>query len=356
MVQGVPSSYAKAYALSTLARFRGAADEPQPALEAARAAMAIAEELGLDDLRADALNTIGVVRATTGDLRGLRDLERSIAIAEAANSPESIRGYFNLGGILANLGDLRRAAELHAKGDRLAERFGNAAYTEWFEAERVYQHYWSGEWDGAVSLAEQLIARAEHGASRRPELDGCLVRGWIALARGDLAGAMGYTDRAREFSRAAGDPQNLYPALALRARTLVDAGERAEAAACADELLGLLREQPSLPSFWVLDLAIVLVALGRGRELAQVGAQTPSTRWLEAASAYVEGEPGRAADLCAEIGALPEEAYARLEAASVALVAGRRSDAEAQLGRSLAFYRGVGADAYCRRAEALVAS
>jgi DNA-binding SARP family transcriptional activator/class 3 adenylate cyclase len=356
MVERRPASYAKAYALSILSRFRSAADDPRPALEIARAAMAIAEELGLDDLRADALNTIGVTRVTTGDRGGLRDLERSIAIAEAANSPQSIRGYFNLGGMLANLGDLRRAAELHAKGDRLAERFGDAAYTEWFEAERVYQHYWSGEWDAAISLAEQLIARAEHGASRRPELDGCLVRGWIALARGDLAGAMAYTDRAGDFSRAAGDPQNLYPALALRARTLVAAGRRTEAAACADELLRLLGERPSLPSFWVLDLAIVLLALGRGSELGEVGARTPSTRWLEAARAYVEGEPGRAASICAEIGALSEEAYARLEAATVALVAGRRSDAEAELGRALDFYRRVRADAYCRRADELLAA
>ena len=49
------------------------------------------------------------------------------------------RGYFNLGSIVANLGDLRRAAELHAQGHRLAERFGDAAWTEYFDAERVYQ-------------------------------------------------------------------------------------------------------------------------------------------------------------------------------------------------------------------------
>jgi class 3 adenylate cyclase/tetratricopeptide (TPR) repeat protein len=354
MLEDRPASYSKAYALSTLAGFRIRADEAEPALDAARAAMAIAEELGLDDLRADALNRIGVARATTGDRGGLGDLERSIEIAEEANSPESIRGYFNLGSIVANLGDLRRAGELHAQGHRVAERFGDAAWTEYFDAERVYQHYWSGEWEAALSLAEHLIARAERGPSRRPELDGCLVRGWIALARGDLEQATADADRALRFSREAGDPQNLYPALALSARTLLATGQQDEAAACARELLGLLREQPSFPSFWVVDVAVVLAELDRGDELAEASARAPATRWLEAASAYVAGEPDRAADLCAVIGALPEEAYARVEAARAALADGRHSDAEDQLDRALEFYRHVGASSYCRRAEGLL--
>jgi tetratricopeptide (TPR) repeat protein len=349
-----PASYSKAYAFNTLSRFRIAADEAEAAIELAREAMAIAEELGLDNLRADALNTIGVARATTGDRGGLADLERSIEIAEDANSAESIRGYFNLGSMLANLGDLRRASELHARGHRLAERFGDAAWTEFFEAEQLYQQYWSGAWDAAFSLAEQLLARPER-ASRRPELDGCIVRGWIALARGDIALALADADRALGLGRETGDPQDLYPALALWARTLTAAGRQADAAACADELLRLVRERPSLPSFWIIDLAIALVELGRGGELIEASARVPSTSWLEAARAYVAGEPGRVADLCAEIGALPEEAHARLEAAGVALADGRRPEAEDQLARALEFYRRVGAVLYSRHAEALLA-
>lgn len=316
--------------------------------------MAIAEELGLDDLRADALNRIGVARATTGDRGGIRDLERSIEIAEESNSPESIRGYFNLGSILANLGDLGRAAELHAQGHRVAERFGDAGWMEYFEAERVYQHYWSGEWTAALVLAEKLIARAERGTSRRPELDGCLVRGWIALARGDVVQATEDADRAHDFGRQAGDPQNLYPALALQARTHIATGRPVEAAACVDELLELLRERPSFPSFWVMDVAVVLAELGRGDELAGASARAPATRWLEAASAYVAAEPDRAADLCDVIGALPEAAYARVEAARALLADGRRLDAEDQLNRALEFYRRVDATSFYRRAEGLL--
>ena len=107
--------------------------------------------------------------------------------------------------------------------------------------------------------------------------------------------------RAVEFSREAADPQNLYPALALRARTLAASGHLDDAAASADELLQLMREQPSLPSFWVMDLAIALATLDRGDELAAAAAHMPSTRWLEAAVAYAAGDQTRAADLCVEI-------------------------------------------------------
>ncbi len=354
MLAGRPSSYAKAYAFSTLAQFRIRGDEAEAALESARTAMTIAEELGLDDLRADALITIGLARATGGDTGGLEDLERSIAIAEEANSPLSVRGYLNLGSMLANLGDLRKAGALYAQGHRLAERFGDVAWSVRFEVERLYEQYWSGEWDAAWSFAEQLLARAERGPSRRLELDASLVRGWIALARGDVALALADADRALDFSREAGDPQNLYPALALHARTLAASDRQAEAEEDVDELLRLVREQPSLPSFWVADLAIVLAGLGRGYELAEAAEALQSTRWLEAATAYVAGEPAEAADLYAEIGALPDEAYARLEAAGAALRAGRHSEAKDQLGRALDFYRRVAAASYRRHAEALL--
>jgi class 3 adenylate cyclase/tetratricopeptide (TPR) repeat protein len=322
-LEGRPASYAQAYAFSTLAQFRIRADEADAALAAAREAMSISDELGLDDLRADALMTIGLARATTGDLGGLEDLERSVAIAEEANSPLAIRGYLNLGSMRANLGDLRQAAGLYAQGERLAERFGDATWSVWLEIERLYEHYWRGEWDSALELADHLRARAERGQSRRLEIDACLVRGWIALARGDEAPALEDAGRALALAREAGDPQNLYPALALRARALAAAGRHGEAEEHVDELLSLMREQPSLPSFWVTDLAIALAELGRGGELEEAARELQPTRWLDAARAYVAGRAADAAELYAEIGASPEEAYARRRAAGGSVYAGQ---------------------------------
>jgi hypothetical protein len=110
-------------------------------------------------------------------------------------------------------------------------------------------------------------------------------------------------------------------------------------------------------SYWASTLAVVLTALGRRDEVEPViETAAISTRWLDAARAYAAGAFEEAADVYAEIGALPDEAFARLRGAETLVDAGRRVDADAQLQRALAFYRAVGATAYTREGEALLAA
>ena len=99
-----------------------------------------------------------------------------------------------------------------------------------------------------------------------------------------------------------------------------------------------------------------LVPLGKQAEfLALVDESHVTTPWRTAAASYVSGDYSAAADVYAEIGALPEEAYARLRAAEALVGEGRRAEADAELKRSLAFWRSVGATAYVREGEALLA-
>ena len=56
-----------------------------------------------------------------------------------------------------------------------------------------------------------------------------------------------------------------------------------------------------------------------------------------------------------EIGYRPGEAYARLRAAKELVEEGKRAEADAELNRSLAFWREVGATRYVREGEALLA-
>jgi thioredoxin-like negative regulator of GroEL len=82
--------------------------------------------------------------------------------------------------------------------------------------------------------------------------------------------------------------------------------------------------------------------------------RAPTTSWLDAANAYLAREYGRAADLCAAIGALPEEAFFRIDAAQAAHDDGDQVEAADQLDRALDFYRRVGAASALRRAEGVV--
>ena len=321
-------------------------------------ALQLAEELGLDDLRAHALTNIGVARTMMGDRGGVADLERSVAISAETNSPESVRGFLNLGSTYAELGDLRKAFDVHAAGRRMAERFADAGGMRWFAAERVFERYWRGQWEDAARLADDLIDESAGDGRHYSEYSSRIVRGWIRLARGELEPALDDAAHALDFARQAADVQALHPALAFRARVLLAAGRTDDARALADELVRTWTGGgPLVVSFWVADLAPVLLGAGSPRELLGAAAATPiRTRWLDAAAAFAAGEFERAATLYSEIGTRPDEAFARLRAAERLVEAGDRDYADRELARAAAFYRSVGATAYLREVESLLAS
>ncbi len=347
LLSEAPPSRAKANAVSTLSRFLMLAGSRQEAIRVGLEALRMAEELGLDELRAHALDNIGVARAGIGDRGGIADLERSIEIAVALGSPEAIRGYVNLGTTVAEIGNLQRAFDLYAEGRAAAERLGDADRIRWFESERLYELYWRGRWDEAADLADRLIAETD-AAAQTTVTDYRLVRGRIRLARGDPGGAREDARWVLDLSRGASYPQELYPALAFAARAQLACGDVQEAGRLAQEQLRLWSasggETPA--SFWSADLAWVVRALGRESDLltAAESVRAP-TRWLDAARAVAEGKLAAAADVYAEIGSKPDEAVARLALAEELAAVGNPG-AEAQRERALAFLHAAGADAH----------
>jgi class 3 adenylate cyclase/tetratricopeptide (TPR) repeat protein len=348
-------SRSKAHVLSTLSRFHSVARDTDAAIQIGTQALKMAEDLGLDDVRAHALNNIGIARAARADPGGIDDLERSLAIAVGRNSAESIRTYLNLGTVLADFGDLRRTFALHAQGRQAADRFGDRAGMQWFATERLWELYWRGDWDEAVAAASTALAEAEAGSPRSHFEPGArLVRGWTALARGQLDEALAEATQLCDFATGPGDLQSLLPAMALRARILAAAGRDGEAwAEAADLLRTWRRSEVSIGSYWTADLAFAVSELRRDEDLVAVLASVPSTRWVEAARAVASGQFGQAAALYMEIGSLPDEAFARLRDARELVARGRRDEAYAELDRALAFYRRVKAEQYVLAGEAL---
>ena len=347
LLRDAEASASKAYVLSALSRSLALGAESEAAIAVGRETLAMAEELGLDELRAMARMTIGDARVETGDLQGLVDFERGIALALELNSPESVGGYINLADVVTDLGNLPGAFELREHAQRAAERFGDAQNIRWLRAERAGEAYWQGRWDESLALTNDFIAECEAGERHYQEGYARVTRGRIRLARGDLAGALEDAARALEIAREAKDPQTLYPALSFGARALANAGRLEEAAAAVDEVLAFLRQTEKTPVayLWLHDFAVALVDLGKGTELrpatAAVRKRTP---WLEAALALAGGDPARAAELYGEIGALPDEAHALLREAEALREAGQADRAAEILERSLAFYRIVGAE------------
>jgi class 3 adenylate cyclase/tetratricopeptide (TPR) repeat protein len=357
LVAEEPPSPAKAYVLANLPRMLSNADEHEAAVRAGLEAHELAEQLGLDDLRAHTLITMGTSRALSGDLGGVADLERAIALAREVNSPQSSRGLNNLATVYVHLGHLERAFEHYDEARREAERFGHGVALRWLAGERIVENYWRGLWDEALESTAALLEESG-GSAALQQIDPLLVRAKIHLARADAPSAEAIAGRAVEAARAADDVQNLFPALAVGAHIAVSSGHGKQGAVLVDELLTHWDDAGRvLPSWWLLDLVVAFKSLGRDRELDLIRSRVAvATLWFDAAASAADGAWSRAAGLFAEIGSAPDEAFARLRAAEELAVAARSTEAEPELAAALAFYRSVRATAYIERAEAALAA
>jgi class 3 adenylate cyclase/tetratricopeptide (TPR) repeat protein len=351
------SSPAKARVLAEVSRFHMLAERGEEAIAVGREALAMAESLGLDELRASALNNIGTILARRGHPEGLSDLRESVRLAVHSNSPWQIaRSYNNLGVAFMWLGDLRRCSEVWSEGWQAVARFGDLSVTRYLRSERIFERYWTGHWDEALVAAEELIASGVPAAQVSWAHE---HRGRMRLARGDGAHALEDAERSLALAREMKDPQDLQPALSFCSFARLAAEQRQEASALADELLALDPVRLHIPHSEspVFDLVWVLVELGREGELLERAASVERpNRWLEGALAIATGHLERAADIYLEIGNLTNEALCRLRAAEKLAAEGRRSEADAQQQRALAFWRSVGASRYIREGEKLFAA
>ncbi|MBD0338411.1 MAG: AAA family ATPase, partial [Thermoleophilia bacterium] len=345
LLEDRPQSPAKARALSETSRYRMLAGENEEAIAVGREAIAMAEALGLEFVRAHALNNVGTVQAQSGNPEGARNLLLSIELAERLHSPEVARGYNNLATGYACVGDLKESFDTYRRGLAAVERFGDSDMARWLRHQlAVPIAFIEGRWDDVLAAAEADLRRDAHYLQG----DTYEHRGRIRLARGDATGAAADALAALENARGVMDPQSLVPGLAFAAFALHSAGRTREAGKVADELLALeaLRHPVPHHSPW-FDLAWVLIDVGRADDLtAALSRVAERTRWVEAAEALARGDYVAAASLYGEVGSYPAEAYTTLRAARAGL-------ADAGLDRAVAFFRKAGASAWLAEAEAL---
>ncbi len=340
LVEGKPFSRAKAAVLEERSRAAMLAGKGADAVRIGREALAIAEQLGLDELRAGLLNTIGTVRSNGGDGEGLEDLKQSLAIALEIKSPGEIhRSYNNLTEAHRQLGNWPEASKTLAENRKVDESFGMRRDLRWVRGEEAQDRYYTGNWEQALAAADEVIAAAEAGTSHYLEPMCRLYRAKIDFARGDRRKAI--EDSARSVELAAGsDPQVVGAVLSFRARLLLAEGKREDASRLTDEIL-------TVPAYiyTVVDLAFLLRELDRATEIDAWLEQLRPRPWADAGEAIVTGDLGRAAEILGRMGNVADEAYARL-----------RSGAEADVRRALEFYRSVGATLYVREGESLLAA
>ena len=359
LVESQEASRVKAYVVSTVSRYLMLAGRGAESIRVGREALAMAEQFGLDEVRANALNNVGAARCQSGDPGGIADLEQAVVVADRANVPREIsRARANLASVLWMRGSLDRSAAVSEECHRAAERFGQSLVLRWVRGTRAREEYTRGRWREASASLETFLAEVESGSPHYLAADCYMIRSQILLARDDVAGAVEDAEHSLQLARIAKDPQVLYPALAKGAHISSEAGNSDAATAMLDELLGQLRigrVSSALIADSLHELAWTLTGAGRASELLEILPEE-HLPWVQAASAFAAGDLRAAADICGAMGARSEEARDRLWLAASLVDQQRRPEADIELQRALAFYRTVGATRYIRDGEALLAA
>jgi class 3 adenylate cyclase/tetratricopeptide (TPR) repeat protein len=350
LVADLPPSRIQASVLSEAARYEMVADRSDAAIELGREALRVADELGLDDIRATALITIGSARAGIGEDPGQEDIKRGIEIASRINLiTEVIRGINNMEVRTVLAGDMAGGWQLALEVIELAKRYGVQSFVRFVEHGAVVTYtYVTGDWDALVERADALIREVEKGSPHYNSSNPYGRRAMVRLARGDDAGALRDAERALELARSAGDPQVVVTVLVEAARVSLETGDTARAVALFDEALEILQELPDL-GFAVYPLhTVAWLAWSFEREAdvePLLAKKRGPSRWLPVAEAVLAGDFHRAAELTADAGALTWAAFYHLQS-------GTEDDVRA----ALEFYRDVGATRYVREGEAKLAA
>ena len=354
LIRDAGPSPEKAQLLSQLARYRMLAGTFDPGQ--GQEALALAESLGLDEVRANVLITIGTARFQNADPGGREEIERGLEIALAGNWWDAVvRAYSNLADLVTGAVRVDEALGLAREAGRAAQRLGSDE-RRWGRGNMIALLLAAGEWDECRRAADEFLAESERLGPHY--LDGAVFasRARLRLARGEERAALEDQANGLERARLAKDPQILYPALALSAYVLAETGHAEASRALLDELVALGPDVFDYAVSEIGDAMWAARAVGRCEEVRQALAEAKETPWLAAARAVLDEDCAGAARIFDAAGAARSAALARLRAAEALVAKGRRAEADAELGKALAFFRAVGATRYARRGEALLAA
>jgi class 3 adenylate cyclase/tetratricopeptide (TPR) repeat protein len=352
LVADAGPTVAKARVLCLSARLHMLSSEEEEAIRIGMEALALAEELELDELRIHALTSVGTAKAWL-DHTGRAELDLALDLAKATNSPLAVGVLNNLGVLAAQTGDVVRSEELNLETLRTAERMGDGENIRFSRANLLYDSMFRGRWDETLENADRFIAECET-SPHNMEQAAREMRAAIRLARGDVEGALDDWDSALALARELKDPTRVLPALLGRARGLAFIGRDEQARALVFEGIEIARETPTIAQLFGI-VATEAPKLGVAEEVADIIAAAPDGPWKDAALAEARGELTRAADIYHGMGAIALEAEVRLGAAEALLREGRTSEGLAELDKALAFYRSVNATFFLERGEALLA-
>jgi DNA-binding CsgD family transcriptional regulator len=235
LLEDLPPGPELAMANSNLAQLRMLAGDADATAAWGGRAIELAERLGRDDILAHALNNVGTAESLAARAGGRAKLERSLALARAANLEEHVaRAFNNLATNAVALRDYAQADHWLGEGLAYCTEHDLDSWRLNILAERAGSELAQGRWTAATDAAEQVLAdpRAAPGARVRP----LLVLGQVRARRGD-PGVWPVLDEALALATRIGELQNLGPVAAARAEAAWLEGDQDKALAAVEPAL-----------------------------------------------------------------------------------------------------------------------
>jgi hypothetical protein len=294
--------------------------------------------------------TQGVVKFIDGELDEARGICESAVEIAPPGSPPLFRALANLATIEFSDADEKAWRRRHDAALDAALRAGDRPNILWLQSQQILRSLDFGEWDEALRLIDTLGHEATY---QDGSVD--LHRAIILASRGDIDTARSLRDGALGRIADSTEDQAVIPTLLWSAWISLIAGD--------DDLMRTLvadawpvveHSRYRAPGVGATETAVVMRS-GLTEEWRRRHEANAPTARVEAALLMLRGNAVEAADAWAPISPY-DEAVARIEAARVLVGQGRRSEADIQLQRGLAFFRAVGARRVIEQAELLLAA
>jgi tetratricopeptide (TPR) repeat protein len=198
ILSALPPGLALAWALSNRAQLHMLADRHEQAIEWGGRAIALARELGNDEVLAHALNNVGTARR---DHDGHRELEQSLALSLANGFDEHVgRAYSNLTSGAVRSRDYATARRYFDEASAYFAARDLDSWSRYVHSWRARADFERGRWDSADELASRLLARPASSITRVGTL---AVLARLRARRGDSGASALPTRRSRSRSGSA---------------------------------------------------------------------------------------------------------------------------------------------------------
>jgi ATP/maltotriose-dependent transcriptional regulator MalT len=212
VLDGQPSSKAKAMAYSNLAQLKMLTEKLDECLYWGEKAILIAKELNDEETLSHALNNVGTVQMTQGSIeKGNELLQQSLAIAlKNSYNEHAARAYTNLGCNWVVLKDYSKAEKFFEEGMRYCDERDLDAWASYMLSWTARLKLDTGHWKEAYKIAESLLKN--EGQTPIVRIIAFIVIATIKMRRGEVNPLPQLMD-AKTMASASMESQRILPVL-----------------------------------------------------------------------------------------------------------------------------------------------